>query len=755
MISIYNILRYQVQSKILLLLSILLMDDFSVPAQSPSRQRDSLLKIISAGNGKVGSISALNALAKSYWNIHNDSAVYYADSARRLAARSGNIEGEAEGNRIIGVTNWYRERRPEEIKPFLDKSLELYKNTGNTKGIADTYNNLGSFWKYEGTNEMSLKYYDSSLVLYRKLTDKKGEAAVLNYIGIVYQNLGEFSKAIDYTLQGLMIRKTTNDDLGIVFSYLNVGNIFLAGGQPERAIRYYQDGIDYAHSRNMEPPPMAYNVMGKAYLQTGELAKAEKYLVPGDSAIINKNPDQLLVARFFLAKGQPDSAARYFQAIIENPGVNTREDRQAQAMAGLSIILKLKGNIQEAIEMANKSYATAGAVNKLTIAESAGILSELYEMQGQIGKSLSFLKIQHGILDSVTNRNYQNKLAYFETNAEMEKVQTRLQALSVQKALQEKLYKQEKLLRNFLIGISIVILMAAFFVIRSINARRKRILVQNELLDEQNKQVKKAYEKLQSAQAQLIQSEKMASLGELTAGIAHEIQNPLNFVNNFSELNQELISDLVDENEKGNTKEVRKISENIRDNEARILLHGKRADSIVKNMLQHSRASGSIKEPVDINALADEYLRLAYHGLRAKDKSFNAALHTDFDPGIGKINIIPQDIGRVLLNIYNNAFYAVMEKKKIIGDAFEPAVSVATKKINNQIEIRVKDNGMGIPQKVIDKIFQPFFTTKPTGQGTGLGLSLSYDIIKAHHGEFKVETREGEWTEFIIQLPII
>jgi signal transduction histidine kinase len=222
----------------------------------------------------------------------------------------------------------------------------------------------------------------------------------------------------------------------------------------------------------------------------------------------------------------------------------------------------------------------------------------------------------------------------------------------------------------------------------------------------------------------------MASLGELTAGIAHEIQNPLNFVNNFSEVNTELIAEMKAEIVKGNLEEIKLIANDIYENEQKINHHGKRADAIVKGMLQHSRSSTGHNEPTDINALADEYLRLSYHGLRAKDKDFNATMQTDFDKSIGKINLIPQDIGRVLLNLYNNAFYAVAEKKKQQPDGYEPTISVSTKRINNKIAIKVKDNGNGIPQKVLDKIFQPFFTTKSTGQGTGLGLSLSYDIIK-------------------------
>ena len=277
-------------------------------------------------------------------------------------------------------------------------------------------------------------------------------------------------------------------------------------------------------------------------------------------------------------------------------------------------------------------------------------------------------------------------------------------------------------------------------------------------VEEAKKQIEKTLSDLQSAQKQLIQSEKMASLGELTTGIAHEIQNPLNFVNNFSEVNTELIDELTEEADNGNIAEVKAIAKDIKENEQKINHHGKRADAIVKGMLQHSRSSNGSKEPSDINALTDEYLRLAYHGLRAKDKSFNATMVTNYDESIGNINIIPQDIGRVVLNLISNAFYAVDEKKKQQPEGYDPTVTVTTKKLmvsgKELVAISVSDNGNGIPQKIIDKIFQPFFTTKPTGQGTGLGLSLSYDIVKAHGGELKVITKEPEGTEFIIQIPV-
>jgi ligand-binding sensor domain-containing protein/signal transduction histidine kinase len=268
------------------------------------------------------------------------------------------------------------------------------------------------------------------------------------------------------------------------------------------------------------------------------------------------------------------------------------------------------------------------------------------------------------------------------------------------------------------------------------------------------KEIEKAYTELKVTQKQLIQSEKMASLGELTAGIAHEIQNPLNFINNFSSINAELIYELQEELKAGEIDDAILISNNIKENEQKIAHHGKRADAIVKGMLQHSRSSSGIKEPADINVMADEYLRLSYHGLRAKDKTFNATIKTDFDPAVGKINLVPQEIGRVILNLINNAFYAVTEKKKLNIEGYEPVVSISTNKSGEKVEIRVSDNGTGIPLNFLDKIFQPFFTTKPTGQGTGLGLSLSYDIVtKGHGGELKVETREGDGSVFIIQLP--
>jgi signal transduction histidine kinase len=311
-----------------------------------------------------------------------------------------------------------------------------------------------------------------------------------------------------------------------------------------------------------------------------------------------------------------------------------------------------------------------------------------------------------------------------------------------------------------------ILLLIAFFLYRNNRKERKA----KDVLQNKNEVIEQTLDHLKTTQAQLIQSEKMASLGELTAGIAHEIQNPLNFVNNFSELSNELMEEMKEELAVGNWQLAKEIAGDVEQNLQKINHHGKRADAIVKGMLQHSRTSSGKKEPTDINALADEYLRLSYHGLRAKDNSFNADFKTEFDESLPKINVIPQDIGRVLLNLINNAFYAADKRAKEhplppeggseeSDSYYKPLLTVSTASSKSPsgglgVKITVKDNGDGINQNIVDKIFQPFFTTKPTGQGTGLGLSLSYDIVKAHGGDIEVNSQEGKGTEFKVTLPL-
>jgi two-component system, NtrC family, sensor kinase len=375
------------------------------------------------------------------------------------------------------------------------------------------------------------------------------------------------------------------------------------------------------------------------------------------------------------------------------------------------------------------------------------LLSELYEPTDP-AMALKYLKMAQETRESISGAA--NVLSTKAIELEQQERESEMKIAEVNLRNRFRIYAA--------IAVLILAVLIALLVYRNyIKAQRLNVK-----LEQQKNEINQALSDLKQTQSQLIQSEKMASLGELTAGIAHEIQNPLNFVNNFSEINNELIDELNAESVKPKAEWDESLLKDtlvtLKENEQKIVYHGKRAADIVKSMLQHSRASTGKTELTDINALCDEYLRLAYHGLRAKDKSFNAKFETHLDPSLPKLNFIPQDIGRVLLNLINNAFYAVSEKLKVesqkLDSGYEPTVTVSTSKLDGKVEIIVSDNGNGIPDSIKEKIFQPFFTTKPTGQGTGLGLSLSYDIVKAHGGEMKVETQEGKFTSFFIQLPM-
>ncbi len=401
--------------------------------------------------------------------------------------------------------------------------------------------------------------------------------------------------------------------------------------------------------------------------------------------------------------------------------------------------------LQEAIDKEISAAKSAGDVRK--VSRGYGKLSSLDSSKGNYKGAYENYKLYANYRDSLQKMEFEKKQLQAQMQRDFDKKQAQQRIEQEQKGRRNS--TRQMLLFSFLLVF--ITVAAALFIAYKREQKRKK------LVHVQKKEIEETLSELRATQAQLIQSEKMASLGELTAGIAHEIQNPLNFVNNFSEVNNELIEELKSQNSKvksGNLDDADQLLSDIYQNNDKIILHGKRADAIVKSMLQHSRMTTGSKEPTDINALADEYLRLAYHGLRAKDKFFTAKLQTNFDASLPMINVVPQDIGRVFLNMINNAFYAVSERQKKEGEGFHPTVIVTTRKINETAEIRVKDNGNGIPKDIGEKIFQPFFTTKPTGQGTGLGLSLSYDIIKAHGGDIKIENSEGQGATFIVVIPV-
>ena len=435
------------------------------------------------------------------------------------------------------------------------------------------------------------------------------------------------------------------------------------------------------------------------------------------------------LGKFYAGKKQYDSSIYYYKLAMEAANSVNRFDNYYGFEVAMADIYRQSGKIDSAFKYA---YIVYEAATKFSYAgmlvTSSGLLANLYKEQHKFDSAVKYMAIESQYKDSVWGQESLKNIQTLTSDQQMREMDRQREK---DEAIKE--YKTKQ--RTFLLTGGLILLLAVIGFMYRVNKQRSQ----------SKKEIESAYNNLKSTQAQLVQSEKMASLGELTAGIAHEIQNPLNFVNNFSEVNIELIEELKSQKSKLKSEEQDELLDDILSNSQKINHHGKRADAIVKGMLQHSRASSSVKEPTDINALCDEYLRLSYHGLRAKDKSFNATLNTDFDETIGKINIIPQDIGRVVLNLLTNAFYAAsLPSKGRFSDSdnkFNPTVWMSTKKENGKVFISVRDNGPGIPQNILDKIFQPFFTTKPTGEGTGLGLSMSYDIVtKGHGGELIVET---------------
>ena len=630
-----------------------------------------------------------------------------------------------------------------------------------------------SFYYGEKYRDSGLYYAETGLHLARQNNKHLNEAALLDFKGYELIRLGQLPESYQCLTQALKIAENANSEHSLWLYFPVLNNFTTLTPRKLKLNGLMNIHNDFGH---------LMGVIAKTDQQIAQYKQAQKIAEENkDSIFLGIISQELAEAYFGLGKLDStllleENAVRIFiqtgDKIYLSNSYGTLGDLYLKKHEKATAVQYFHIAVQSAIEQDNY-FALALVYNSLThfyLSEEKNKDSSLYyarqnlsilKVMGSkdLGKAYSNLSASYDLNNKIDSAYKYKSLALVSidsSNAALIESLTKVQNLKFDEQLKlQELEKEKADTRNrnrtfgLLAGLGVFVIVA-FILYRNNKQKQKS----NQLLRQQKEKVESTLTELKSTQAQLIQSEKMASLGELTAGIAHEIQNPLNFVNNFSEVNTELIEEADQEIDKGNISEVKIILNDIKENEQKINHHGKRADAIVKGMLQHSRSSTGVKEPTDINALADEYLRLAYHGLRAKDKEFNAIMKTDFDETIGKINIIPQDIGRVLLNLYNNAFYAVSEKKKQQLEYYEPSVSVATKKINNKAEITVKDNGNGIPQKVVDKIFQPFFTTKPTGEGTGLGLSLSYDITKAHGGEIKVNTIEGEFTEFVIQLPV-
>jgi two-component system NtrC family sensor kinase len=608
----------------------------------------------------------------------------------------------------------YRFSNIDSANHYNDLAIALAAKLGLTDRLAQLLSLKSAIILEEGKLPEALQYGFEALKLAEEVDNPSIIGLTLNRIGNVYMELEDFRKALDYYKQSAAIFRKIGDLL--YYNELsNIGYIYERLHQADSSLYYLKQVLAADTGKIKDRNKITYGELmyriGNAYKIAGDTLHALEYYHKGiaeaktDNDTRNLVMSSLLLAQLYSDMNLKDSSYRYARQALN---------------AGRSI-----------------SFRKA-------MYEASMLLSQHYRESSKWDSAYQYLNLATANKDSLTGSARVRKLQAI-TMEELDR-QRKTEMMSIAKENRQK--------QLILLGGSLVLLTIAFLQYRNIRQKQKA-----------NKILEKTLGHLKTTQAQLIHAEKMASLGELTAGIAHEIQNPLNFVNNFSEVNTEMIAEGQDALKSGNWEGAEEILNSLADNNEKILKHGKRADAIVKGMLQHSQKGSGTKEPTNMNELVTEYLHLAFHGLRAKDNTFHASFKTDLDPAIGNVEVIPQDIGRVMLNLINNAFYAVDEKKKQLGEGYEPEVTVSTKLINaqdnpsirqsaNSLIISVRDNGNGIPETIRNKIFQPFFTTKPTGQGTGLGLSLSYDIIKAHGGEIRVESKERGGTTFIIQLPV-
>jgi signal transduction histidine kinase len=646
--------------------------------------------------------------------------------------------------------------------------LQKGRINANDNQLLNIYGKLGLIYS-EANSDSAIFYGEKAVALSRKLKQPFYEAMLLTLTGYDHIAKGDYSIALSMLLNASKlsdednitknilpsdyIRKFISDypdevRLRILKGYVlnNLGVLYSQTGNKKLSKQVLLDAKALVERDRKDYFLLGgiYNNLAFVYLDYNDLDSAIYYqkmnLQIDDLGAIKlyQGSSLTVLADFYSYQGQVDSSWKYFYkgiGIIKEKNVN--KVALGQTYLSMAALYAEQENLDSAYWYAKEgAFILNGSGNTSLISYGYGMLSDVYGAMGIMDSAYYYLTLSNGIEDSLQRVKMDNLHRFYN---DVFDEQARL------KDKENRAVNQ----RNRVIILSSIV---GFLIMAAVALALKRL---NRKVKQSNLLLNATLTDLRDAQALLVQSEKMASLGELTAGIAHEIQNPLNFVNNFSEVSKELMEELVEEVDKDNMDEVKLIANDVVMNLEKIHHHGKRADDIVKGMLQHSRRSTGVKELTDLNALADEYLRLAYHGLRAKDNQFNAQFETDFDPYLPKLNVISQDIGRVLLNLVNNAFYAVNDKRISGVENKRALVKVVTRRLNNMVEVRVKDNGPGIPDHIRDKIFQPFFTTKPTGQGTGLGLSLSYDIIKAHGGELKVNTKEGEGSEFIVQLPTV
>ena len=724
-----------------------------------------------------------------------DIALYYHQKARMLSTQLNQNDSFTEVQPPNGYPTPYNEIS---IKKLL-KALEHFKDVKNKEILAVLYGHLVYYYYTINDIDQFRLTSNSIIEIYSDLEEFYPVFLYYSYLGYVAIEENDVLEKdiIEAKIEELIASLNNKNETGPL--NFQLANYYRINGQNTIAIEHYLQCIDFFES--IKDYFMLSDVYNQMYQMYSDLEMFDR----GAEAIENRV--KLLAAHnlpadmfneynkvmWAMYDSKNYDKARYYNQLKKSVSTPvTAEDFVADSYSLEGHIQMDKKHYEVAISLIEKAldvsirlkrvdndeweaYRISTCYYNLDDHENAlkyallsqevlnednirlkkrlnSTFSDIYDALGNENLAYKHLKIYKDLIKESEDIDIANVLMKAEVRSVIDRNQKEIDILEREQFIKEQQNKNQRLWIISIAGALLFALILSSILFRNNKNRQKANLI----LQQQKEKVQETLVALKATQSQLIQSEKMASLGELTAGIAHEIQNPLNFVNNFSDVSQELMKEMYEEIDKGNQREALEIGNDIEQNLEKIHHHGQRASEIVKGMLQHSRSSSGVKELTDINTLADEYLRLAYNGLRAKDKTFNATLETNFDDKIGKIEIIPQDIGRVILNLITNAFHAVQEKSSFAkaseDSKYEPTVSVITKKVGNNIEIEIKDNGNGIPKEIIHKIFEPFFTTKPTGQGTGLGLSLSYDIVKSQGGELQVETKEGMGTTFIIQL---
>ncbi len=596
------------------------------------------------------------------------------------------------------------------------QGLYLSRRIHFKKGEVRSLAAMAIFLNISGDLPGSLKITFEVLPEAISIHETRVVASCYNTRGLTYSTLKDHKKSLDNFYAAKNVAEKSHMTDFMIVDYNNISREYLDFNKLDSALYFTQKAYDLALKVKMTKN-LGYMIRNFGIIQFKKknyaaainyYSKSIKTIVGGKNHYL-LSEDHRRIAEVYQAMHQTDSCIDHAKKAFDHAKLDKSPDQVQRAAKLLTEVFLAKNDFKEAF-----------------------------------GYQQIMIKAQDSLFSQQKTLQVQN-LAY---NEEQRKQQIEAAAIA---------YKNRVRFYTLMAVVGVFVLLASILLFANTKRRKANKLLhqRNEQIQTQHKALEKTLSELKTRQTQLIQSEKMASLGELTAGIAHEIQNPLNFVNNFSEVNAELLDEMQQEIDKGNFEDVKAIAASIKENEQKITQHGKRADGIVKGMLQHSRTNTGERQLVDMNELTDEFLRLAYHGLRAKDKLFNAEMTTHYGPDLPKISVVQQNIGRVMLNLFNNAFYAVNLKAKTAGAGYKPELTVTTLSEHGKVIIKIKDNGNGIPEDIKDKIMQPFFTTKPTGEGTGLGLSLTYDmIVKEHGGSIDINSVEGEGAEFIIQLPI-